>query len=178
MAALAETTVCFEKPQIIILKGKMDPDMDPIKDIANALEGPIRTRSMREYFGNKDKIVQYALSMDPTISELEEYVERVWIHGYGEGAVVARRHANGMRFMYPHQWGMIMHVHKYSRGVSPSWGPFQVKWLDSSEIESSWAEDLVVIHSALDRESICEIVEAQSLDVTEAREFLNRSKVV
>src|SRR5690349_15265932 len=133
MTAAVRTTVCFEKP-VFILLDKDKEVVNPVTDFVGGQEGHIRTRSMRDYFSNHDVRVKYAISRNATNSEIREYLDRNFVHGYGEGAVVARRWTAGLRFLYPHQWGVIMHTHP-SAGLQQDWGPYQIRWFDSAAYE-------------------------------------------
>lgn len=169
--------IYFEKPQTLTIVKNIDI-MNPVTDIANGSVGNIRTRSMKAMFSAKEIVVTYALGEHPLDNEIDTYLNQQFIHGYGEGAIVARRWAPSLRFMYPHQWGMIVHVHKSCGVAQTGWGPYQVKWFDTNSTESGWAEDLLIIHAALERSLVIDIVEEQGIDTTDARLTMRRECAV
>jgi len=169
--------IFFEKP-VVIKVGKEPPVTtmpNPVFDSASGITGPIRTKSCRELFSDKVQ-VKYQISTFPSKTDVEEYLVRNQIHGYGEGAVVARRWANGVRFLYPHQWGVIMHLNKYP-GISADYGPYQIRWFSSEKpLENAWAEDLFIVHACLDRDLLLDIAEAQGVDTTEAQAVVRNTR--
>jgi hypothetical protein len=168
--------IFFEKPTVLKIGEPAVTTMpNPVFDSANGIKGPIRTKSCRETFGDKIE-VQYQISQYPSKSDVEEYFVRNQIHGYGEGSIVARRWANGVRFLYPHQWGVIIHLNRYP-GISADYAPYQIRWFSSEKpLENAWGEDLFVVHACLDRDLLLDIAEAQGVDITEAAKVVRDMK--
>lgn len=152
----------------------------PVNDVVGGTTSRIiRTKSMHQnmsIWNGAPTSVTYQIPEHPTKAELEEYLTRNEIHGYGEGAVVVGRwQRNGFGYVYPHQWGTIFHTFR-SPHHSPFWGPYQVKWFDG-QIESTWAEDLVVIHACLSKELLFDILSEQGVDITEAKNTHERMQI-
>lgn len=147
------------------------PQLNPVTDIQGELE-PIRTKSMREYRETAGRLVAYAVKPNCSNSDLEEYLSRQSIHGYGLGTIVAPRWCRGpLQFTYHQQWGIILQLNKFP-GFSVPYGPYKVMWFEKGVMENSWAEDLIVIHANLDKEMILDIAESQGVNVREARTIL------
>lgn len=66
---------------------------------------------------------------------------------------------------------MIITTYK-NRGFQASYFPYWVQWFDGSKSEGTWAEDLIVIHAAIDKTILIDIVEEQGQDVEEAKKSL------
>lgn len=186
--------VFFDIPEVIIVEHPkpaangaglvhmaQQRDPNPVIDIVNALEGPVRTKSCN-FDGafnrpqNCPDTVRYAVSQHPSLADINEYLARNDIHGYGVGSIVARRWAYPWRFLYCHQWGLIKAVmHTVRKGEQ--WAPYDVMWFDSAPgVEPCWAEDLLVINSNLSHELLISIAEEQGFDVTAAQEHVEKSK--
>lgn len=109
--------------------------------------------------------VPYLLEKYPTPAEIKDYLELAAQNGFGEGAIVTRRWAKeGGDHRWVQQWGTIIICHKVRSGGMAGWAPFAVKWHLLGEIEQVWAEDLYVIHAALDEQTLDSIVEAQDYE--------------
>lgn len=140
-------------------------------------KGPVNLDSYRErtncrllsskngYNQNPPKEIKYLLSPHPTQQEIRDYHEIKSVEGFGEGAIVARRWGPKGDHKWAAKWGMIMICHKVERGGVASWSPYAVKWFMVGEIEQAWAEDLIVIHQALDHTQLDAIAEAQGVEV-------------
>jgi len=162
----------FEEPTVIAIesKKKRQPSslivMGSSGKEALALIGEVRLRSshsLHNYIPPKD--VVYDISEFPTQKEVNDYITRMSICGFGEGAIVTRRYQPKNRWKYPYQWGVIQSMFN----IVPSNGtyrPFTVKWFANGDSESAWGEDLVVIHQAMDEDLISDIVESQGIDVS------------
>lgn len=155
-------------------------DPNPVLDIVNALEGPVRTKSCNwtGAFNKPSHVpdkVRYAISQRPSLADVNEYLARNDIHGYGVGTIVARRWAYHWRFLYCHQWGLIKACSHAPR-KGEDWAPYDVMWFDSSTTEPCWAEDLLVIHANMTPELLISIAEEQGMDVTLAQEHVEKSR--
>jgi hypothetical protein len=152
--------------------------MSPVTNIVGGVSSTIRTESCRPpkstiYDKRWPETVQYACSKWPTARESSEYVVRQEIHGYSVNSIVARRWSHPMRFLYGHQWGIIIHVFRVPPKGNEPWSPYGVRWFNNSEIEEpAWAEDLIIIHQALDSDFILQIAEEQGVDIDEARRVI------
>lgn len=180
--------VYFEIPEVIVVEHpstvgaakvvQLMRDPDPVLDIAGALEGPVRTASCNFDSANSrpdgcPQTVRYACSQKPKISDINEYLTRNEINGYGTGAIVARRWAYSWRFMYHGQWGII-DACNWTSLSHMKWNPYRVKWFESGMEEAAWAEDLIVIHANLSDELLMSIVAEQGVDTTKAQEIIDR----
>ena len=110
--------------------------------------------------------VEYALGNFPSYNEVQEYILRAEIAGFGRGSIVCRRWDIRGRWKHPHTWGMITFTHTRPNSGA-KWSPFTVKWFDDtdaqSQIEAAWMEDLVVIHACLDEGVLYDILETQDM---------------
>ena len=176
----------FDEPvvQKIDHSGFRTPAISPVNDIVDGdVSTSIRTVSCRPPGSTSFKDqwpdkVTYGCSERPSYQESHEYVERQQIHGFGKYAIVARRWAHPIRFLHGHQWGMIIQLNyvAFIHDMSP-WAPYVVRWFAKESVEEkAWAEDLIVIHAALDDENLLEIAEAQSVDITAAMKHLEDQK--
>lgn len=133
-------------------------------------EGPVRLISSHRIMRyNPPERVHYLLTQRPSQSDAEEYLRMMKVEGFGDGAIVARRHAEPWRVRWHTNWGIITRVVGHVPWSSKdAWAPFIVKWLDVSplqnvsETEPAWAEDLYVIHAALDKDLLESIIEHQA----------------
>lgn len=177
-----EGKVFFPAPQLITVNGDKvaTSDPNPVLDIVGN-PGKVRTSSCNfDHAMNKPKNypiegVKYACDLNPTYNEASQYLAQQWIHGYGKGAIVVRRWAMAWRFMYPHQWGYIHAVH-HTPQHKTNWAPYTVKWFEVGQEEGAWAEDLLIIHAAVDDELLCSIVEEQGFDVSEAMDMIEQRR--
>jgi hypothetical protein len=108
--------------------------------------------------------VVYGLSDWPKQVEIDDYLQRWAVAGFDEGAVVCRRYQQENRWKYPHQWGVIMIRYEQQPANAP-YRPFSVKWFGDLSIEQAMAEDLFIIHAALDESVLKDIIEEQGGDV-------------
>lgn len=107
--------------------------------------------------------VKYLLGTHPTQEEISDYLAIKEVDGFGEGAIVTRRWQPQGNHQWPQQWGTVVLVHTKERGTIANWSPYSVKWHLIGEIEQAWAEDLIVIHQALDHDQLDAIAEAQGV---------------
>lgn len=174
----------FPYPQVIRVNGNKDKDpvLSPVNDIADGVVSNIRTESCQppkkgsHYASRWPENVKYGCGQHPTARETIDYIGRNEVQGFGKWAIVARRWSHPMRFVHGHQWGMIVDVHNVPVvGLVQPWFPYTVRWLTSGNEELAWAEDLVVIHQALDGDMLLDIIEQQGVDVDDARESVERN---
>lgn len=132
-------------------------------------EGPVRLKSshkMARY--TPPERVHYLLTQRPPKNDVDEYIRMMKVDGFGEGAIVARRYADDWRARWHTNWGIITSIY----GTVPfdpkdAYAPYKVRWFDTSsipgapDIEGAWAEDLIVIHAALDKDLLASIIEHQ-----------------
>ncbi len=157
--------------------GTPEPELTTI--ITSTGDKRCRTKSIDRILhdtpGLLDAPISYAISQQPSSSDLAEYLQRIEIDGYGEGAIVVPKwQRTEFAYLYPHQWGLIYHIHKHPV-FGPWWGPLQIKW-GNNETEGSWAEDLYVIHACLSKNLICDILEAQGAKIDKLRETVQKLK--
>lgn len=132
---------------------------------------PIRLESSRDgaVCPNPPATVEYELSERPTWKEIDEYISECKCYGFGRGTIVARRYASTWRQTNPTEWGMITYITRQPTPTSgPFKGPFNVKWFDfggTPKEERAWAEDLLVIHAALDDDIVKAICENQGVTI-------------
>lgn len=107
--------------------------------------------------------IAYLLEEHPSAKEIADYHQLRHEDGWGERAIVARRWAPMENLMLPNSWGVIILEHKLERGGAAKWSPYSVRWMILGDIESCWAEDLVLIHPALDNAHLRDILEVQGL---------------
>lgn len=105
--------------------------------------------------------INYLLEQHPNGEEIGDYLKLKSLEGFGEGAIVTRRWHTSNGHRWAQMWGTIILVHKTPRGGIANWTPYAVKWHQLGEVEQAWAEDLLVIHAALDNDQLDSIVEAQ-----------------
>ena len=108
----------------------------------------------------------YDLPINPNYHEVKEYLAKKRIEGFGQGAVVARRFQMEWRFKTPPQWGFLKYeIENVVTGTD--FAPYRVMWFDTNinidQEEKAWAEDLVVVHAAVDKSLIKDIMEHQGI---------------
>lgn len=132
-------------------------------------EGPVRLRSSHHLprYTPPEKH-HYLLTRRPPQIDADEYIRMMKVEGFGEGAVVARRFADHWRARWHANWGTITRVtQNVPWDAKEAWSPYVVKWWDVSnfngvaDTEPAWAEDLLVIHAALDKDVLESILEHQ-----------------
>lgn len=107
--------------------------------------------------------LEYQCSKWPNPMEILHYLKTKRIEGYGEGAVVVRRHQPEGNFKAIYKWGMILIEMKETSHQGNQWNPYTVKWIGDNLCEPAWAEDLVIIHSCLDDGLLDDLLEAQGV---------------
>jgi len=147
-----------------------EPYTDPRKEPVNLVNYRDRTNcrlisSKNAMNSRVPKEVQYLLTPHPSLQEVQDYLDLKRVEGFGEGAIVCRKWAAKGHHKWSQQWGTIMLVHKIPRGMMAPYHPYSVKWHMIGEIEQAWAEDLIVIHAALDDDTLDAIAEAQGVEV-------------
>lgn len=133
-------------------------------------KGPVRLRSSHKMVRyNPPEVVEYLLTQRPTQDDADEYIRMHKVEGFGEGAIVARRYAETWRARWHTNWGVINRVvQNVPWDAKDAWAPYIVKWFDvanllnASDMEPVWAEDLFVIHAALDKDVLESILEQQA----------------
>lgn len=161
----------FEVPTVVNVAGKAKPFPETrsiTTESALAWVGRVRLRSshvMHNYLPPDD--VVYELTEYPKQIDLNEYIRRMEVGGFGEGAVVTRRYQPKGRWRFQHQWGVIVITHTVVPSSAAPFKPYSVKWFNDMSIEPAWAEDLIVIHSYLDEHLLKDIVESQGIDIEE-----------
>lgn len=176
--------IYFEKPLVIEINRSTTPEnrvtLSPVNNVAGGETSPtVRTKTMQispnsMKIPNYPKEVMYACSQHPSQREANEYIDRNEIHGFGEGSIVSRRWAHPWRFLYHHQWGILVSTRRTPGMAHDVWFPYRVKWFDSGMEEGTWAEDLLIVHACLDENLLMSIVEEQSYDTTEARGIIDK----
>jgi hypothetical protein len=166
----------FTEPELIEVKGRAAVQVETTKPSHNIVTpfpkgneivtGRCRLESshgLHEYHPPTDCV--YDLPEWPKPTQVPEYLRKMEVAGFGEGAIVTRRYQNQHRWKYPHQWGIIIITHKVIPSGSP-YKPFTIRWFDpNSKLESAWAEDLLIIHACLSPSMLQDIVECQGLEV-------------
>ena len=175
--------IYFEKPQLSLVKAFHKSDL-PEYDTGGygmsrqapgpvdlyTREGPVRLPSSKHMDNHTYKVpekVHYLLTQRPSNTDIVEYISIQKADGFAEGAVVSRRHQAEWRFKWYTYWGIITRVHGNCPLPSKeAYAPFRVKWFNPEHNvtdEDAWAEDLVVIHAALDKETLASILEEQGV---------------
>lgn len=103
--------------------------------------------------------VDYLLSKWPARMDIEAYIEMHKVEGFNEGTIVTRRFQPWQDMGKIHRWGVVLMVNKHMH--SSEYKPYLVKWFGDNMVESAHAEDLYVIHAALDKQILADILEAQ-----------------
>ena len=111
--------------------------------------------------------LEYALPRWSSKLDGDAYVEMFKVQGYGVGAVVTRRHQPLEHMDKVYHWGVITFVTRHM-STTP-WQPYFVKWFGDGAGEHAWAEDLVIIHAALDRDVLGSVFEAQDITLPEEK---------
>lgn len=173
----------FDKPQLTIVEAFHKPAV-PEGDTARPnnnvkvgpdhfyrKDGPCRLRSshlITRY--NPPDAIHYLLTMRPPQEEADSYLKMMAVDGYGEGAIVSRRYQPGWKHKWHGNWGMITRVVGFvPHSPNDPWNPYFVKWFGEAgssgpQEEFGWAEDLVIIHAALDKTTLESILEEQDVD--------------
>lgn len=165
-----QTQVLFPAPADFVIEGKPetkaltqvethrtrtnDPEISNVR--LNSSRNPVNRRYLPQF-------VKYAMTTQPTLMEIEEYLVNAELNGYGVGSVVARRWGIKENWAKPQMWGLIFMVRDIHVNPNTRYAPFLVKWFNNQEAESAWAEDLIVIHHALSDSLIVDIVEMQGV---------------
>lgn len=169
----------FEKPSVIHIPsfhktaipeydtgGSGNSRQPPGPEELYTREGPVRLASTHKLPRYKaPDTVHYLLSRRPTQNDAQEYIRMMRIEGFGEGAIVTRKYAEPWRAKWHDNWGIISRIIGFVPIPSSTpYNPYTVKWFSQEfgREEEAWAEDLFVIHAALDKDMIDEIIEAQA----------------
>lgn len=162
----------FTEPVTLEIKGKSTTPTTPVNfpkssgaEVLNMNPGRCRLESSHKLYNyTPPEDCVYELTEWPRMDQVSDYLRKMQIAGFGEGAIVSRRYANPGRWKHPHQWGIIVIAHK----VPPSssrFRPYTIRWFSDNNVEPGWAEDLVVIHSYLEESLLADIVESQGIEV-------------
>lgn len=153
-----EQQILSKKPAPIFTPDVNSPvNLTSYRQMTNCRTISIRNSSI----STRPEKVAYLLDEHPSLKEIDDYLALQSTEGFGEKAVVTRRWAPVDTMISPNHWGLILLEHRLPRGAAAKWAPYTVRWCMMGEIESTWAEDLVLIHPALDKEQLHDILEAQ-----------------
>lgn len=141
------------------------PPKDPVNLYSMRVQTNCRLLSSKNNANHKcPEKIAYLLGEHPTAKEIMDYHDLMHAEGFGERAIVARKWAPMSGLMIPNSWGVVLLEHRLERsGVMAKFSPYSVRWIILGEIESAWAEDLVLIHPALDSAELTEIFETQGM---------------
>ena len=165
----------FPEPITLEIKGKVDTTTPTNSfpkssgaQVLNMTPGRCRLESSHKLYNYTppDDCV-YDMTEWPQSHQVSEYLRKMEIAGFGEGAIVTRRYQNAGRWKHAHQWGIVVITHKVAPSAS-RYRPYTVRWFSNNEVEPSWAEDLVVIHSYLEESLLADIVESQGVEVNQS----------
>ena len=115
--------------------------------------------------------MHYLLTNRPPQEEADSYLKMMAVDGFGEGAIVSRRFQPNWKHKWHGNWGMITRVIGFvPHAPTDPWNPYFVKWFSKDGIQAPdeefcWAEDLVIIHAALDKITLEQILEEQDVDL-------------
>jgi hypothetical protein len=106
------------------------------------------------------------MDVHPTVREISDYLDQAQIEGFSDGAIVARKWAKASYWMHPPMWGIILMTKSYlPHDPKDLYSPFTVKWFHNNAVEGVWKEDLLVIHAALDKDLLKDLLEVQGVTV-------------
>lgn len=108
--------------------------------------------------------IAYLLGEHPNQKEIDDYLELQRAEGFGERAIVSRNFFPYDNIMAQNSWGIVVLEHRMARGRIAKWYPYTVRWTIMGDMESCWAEDLVLIHPTLTKEQLADILEAQGVE--------------
>jgi hypothetical protein len=131
------------------------------------IDGNCRLRSSHDIRGYvPPQGLEYPIGRYPNKVDADAYVAMWRVQGFGPGAIVTRRYQPIEQYSRLWKWGFISFARQYS--PSGPFEPFFVRWFDDKDNgESAWAEDLVLIHAAIDYPMLRDILEQQDVQLPE-----------
>jgi hypothetical protein len=110
--------------------------------------------------------VTYGMDQHPTVREISDYLDQAEIEGFSDGTIVARKWAKASYWMHPPMWGIILMTKSYlPTDPKDLYSPFTVKWFHNNAVEGVWKEDLLVVHAALEKDLLKDLLEVQGVIV-------------
>ena len=126
-------------------------------------EGICRLASSHTIKGyNPPRTLEYHLGRWPRREDAIAYLDMMSVQGFGVGAIVCRKHQPMEDHPKVYLWGVILMVHNHTS--SAEYKPYLVKWFGDGKVESTWAEDLYLVHARLDKTLFHDILESQGCD--------------
>lgn len=105
---------------------------------------------------------QYLAGRWPSKMDVDAYIEIMRTQGFSDGSIVTRKHQASNDMFKVYRMGVIMLTHKYVSSME--YKPFLVKWFMDGSAEGAWAEDLYLIHQAMDEALLTDVLESQGCD--------------
>lgn len=169
--------IYFEYPRLVEIASKKPQQVHTYNGRNNSNWGKKSARELSMEDGNcrlasshtisgytPPKDIEYLLGRWPTKDEVADYFQVHRVQGFGRGAIICRRHQpiEAMPLLY--KWGFVSFCHQFSSSMPFS--PYFVRWFDDNgHGESAWAEDLVLVHAAIDYPLLQDIMMQQDVHI-------------
>jgi len=157
----------FAEPQVVEVKAAKPHQVETYNNNSVTYgQGTCRLKSSHAQSDYKPpENLEYHLSRWPGKMDVDAYLEIMRVQGFSKGAIVCRKYQKFDQHSMIHRWGMILLEHTWQ--VGSEYRPYCIKWIGDGTVESAWAEDLYLIHQAVDERLLYDILESQGCDIPE-----------
>lgn len=97
----------------------------------------------------------------PTYSQVQSYIKAYRDKGFDVGAIVTRRFVSMPAMLNSEGWGIIVTKRVSVPFQGMSYNPYTVKWFQTDRAETTWAEDLFIIHPVMEHDDLVSIIADQ-----------------